>query len=537
MSTQTPDEVRYPDIFDNLVGKTVDDNTRKATQRDNTRNRRVYLAVRQVLMERFASGSSTAIPAEPRDFPGSLDDQQKASVLAIVGMMHQRGFSDPTMGRNEWNRFEGDVLISDQNGPPDHDNYADPAEDGPPYHFRAAREFIDQVIEAVKEFNAHTGLYVRIVERLQEVATRRENPLVSDIWARHVAEIGARLVQEHVDENHAQLKLLIDNVLVEAISGLTQRRALHVDIDLPDLDLDAGSASDVIPENVMALSAVYMAAMLEEMRYFQVADLVAQQFMRGMLPVSRGIGGQKVFDYIKNGVNRFNEQDRRELYARAFGFAQGGVDVELPNREFQDLWVRFLSATSVWFRQSPQEKLRVSPEQLHKAARDLAVNLSMHGYAISHFFAAELQGLIKDVGGMLNHPDVVRAFGVRDQWQLVDRVAQVFLGSSVNTVRYRTMARAGGKVIQWLGRNSAVVASPFAVSGLEVFNDMELVDYAERWLAVTGTQDSTVEQFSEPVVAGSQPTLPALTIASAPQAIEDALEQVSAGAVAPDVAV
>lgn len=206
--------------------------------------------------------------------------------------------------------------------------------------------------------------------------------------------------------------------------------------------------------------------------------------------------------------------------------AQGSVDEAMPNREFNDLWFRFLSAVSLYGRElKSTERRMVSKEQVFKSARDLAVNLSLHGYGMAHFAAVELQSLIKSIKDTLSFPDVLAAYGVRDVWQLVERVSNMYLGGAVNGVRQRTMAQSGAKVVQWLADSSPVLIGPIR----DLLIDDTLISHVERWLSVTGTPDQAVEKYSEPVSLQSQRTIPdfALPSGAASDALRDAMSRVN----------
>jgi hypothetical protein len=353
---------------------------------------------------------------------------------------------------------------------------------------------------------------------------------VRTVYTRQLAEVVRRLVEERANPLDPQLRLRILNALSLAIGSKVEGNASAIDIDLPDLD--AGTAVDILADNVKALGAMYFAAQLEEMKLFTVADRVTEHFMTGMLPMSRGPGGERIYKYLKEAPNRFTEVERRSMYARAFGVAQGSVGEQMPNREFSDLWIRFLSSVSLLHRQlNSSERTLVSEEQALKAARDLAVNLSLHGYGVAHFAAVELQNLVREVKEMLQHSDVLAAYGVRDVWQLVDRVSTLYLGGAVNGVRYRTLAQSGGEIILWLARNAPALASVArTTNGLFTQPGDPLISHVERWLAVTGTSDSTVEQYSEPMDVKAQPTIPSLpSQMTVPDAVRNALNQVTNG--------
>ncbi|TMQ13223.1 MAG: hypothetical protein E6J91_19125 [Deltaproteobacteria bacterium] len=266
--------------------------------------------------------------------------------------------------------------------------------------------------------------------------------------------------------------------------------------------------------------------MLEELRFFQVMDKVVEQFMTGALPVKRGSAGDPLYAFHRDAQNRISEYERRGLYARSFGVAQGSVDESYPNREFNDVWIRFLSAVSAHGRESNSTvPLTVSDEQVFKSGRDLAVNLSLHGFGLAHFAAVELQTLIKTIKDTLSATDILAAYGTRDVWQLVERVSNMYLGGAVNGVRQRTMATSGANIIQWLADKSSNLVGSYQV----LSTDRVLVSHVERWLAVTGTTDSTVERYSEPVAVQQQRTIPdfALPSGAASDAVRDAMAKVN----------
>ncbi len=63
-------------------------------------------------------------------------------------------------------------------------------------------------------------------------------------------------------------------------------------------------------------AGVYLVFQLEEMRLFQVMDALTELFLSGMLPTSKGPGGEGVYDYLRDSEDRLSEQERRDLYGR-----------------------------------------------------------------------------------------------------------------------------------------------------------------------------------------------------------------------------
>src|SRR5262245_8745743 len=170
--------------------------------------------------------------------------------------------------------------------------------------------------------------------------------------------------------------------------------------------------------------------------------------------------------------SRATAQEWAQVYRRAIGTPGGSGAQTQPNREFQDLWLRFVSSVGQFGRQQSVDSLLskttavpVSIDSVRRAARDLA----------SH--AGSLAG---------------SALGAGDQWQVIDQVATRELGGAVNSARHRTMADLAGSILEYLA------AHPDAADDAEGVADDWLVNSVEQWLAVTGTPDDAVEAMSQP---------------------------------------
>jgi len=408
--------------------------------------------------------------------------------------------------------------------------------------------FVPGVSTALGEYTASQALFDNVLRIMVSLGQGQNSSgsAVSQVNAQQWTSVARTLRGQGVLGSDPLLALKVQTVLAGEVGGGDDAPPSSIDINLPDLE--AQSDIEIQADNLRAMQAIYFAAQLEDLKVFQVVDKLVELFQNGMLPLGKGNAGNTLYDYWKQAVKRMTETERRNLYFRTFGFAGGDQSAGAPNREFNDLWLRFVSAVSSFARQVTVENLLrtnipipVSQQQVKKAARDLGANLSLHGYGIGYFAATELQNQIREIIGLLSDPDIKNAYGARDMWQVIDQVASLELGGAKNSIRYRTMATSGAIVIRWLAEHAQVLVSTDQIIVLDVNQlrnlstmrargvkatvkptDRDLVDACDQWLAVTGTADKNVEDYAQPAEAPNLTSRPIYV----PQVARDLLDSV-----------
>jgi hypothetical protein len=384
--------------------------------------------------------------------------------------------------------------------------------------------------------------------RAAAAAAGGKAPMVYAASARNIAAVVRKLVNDGVSANDPWISSRLESAYNMQTGVVDGAPPSALEIMLPDLE--EAVDIEIVTENLHAVQAIYFSYQLEEMRLFQVIERIVDLFRQGLLPLGRGAVGDYLFNYYKKAAERITEAERRDLYMRVFG-APGGNPGNEPNREFNDLWLRFISSVSSFSRQLTVERMlrnaipmAVSQEQVRKAGRDLGANLSRNGYGIAYFAATELQQSILEFRDVLQGAELRNAFGARDMWQVIDQVNVNYLGGARNTHRYRTQSRAGAIVIRWIANNVqrlSNVAGPVlqieqivnpqlqAASGgnnpTVDPTDWDLVNACEQWLAVGGVQDQSIEQYSQPIEA---PTMTSRPI-DMPQIAKDMLAGMGVG--------
>jgi hypothetical protein len=374
----------------------------------------------------------------------------------------------------------------------------------------------DAIYRALAEYQKNPVLHSNVLELIcgaRRIPGHTDIKIVAAQWVATVRSIA----DDAVAADDPRLSTYVDTAYAKIIGADDGQPSSGISISLQDFEdnLDV----EIVADNLFAIQALFYAWSFEDLRMFQVVDKLVELFNQGLLPITRNRAGDLLYRYWKRSIERFTEVERRNLYARVFGAPGGEPTVGNPNREFSDLWLRFVSAVSEFTRQQQLDNLLrnsadampVSLEQVRKSGRDLAANLSLYGYGVAYFAATDLQAQINDMADILKDPEVRSAYGAKDMWQVIDQVALIELGGNRNAVRYRTVARAGAVIIRWLAQNAKRLGNgnsrplidttapvPADHRPLDNPTDSDLVEACQQWLAVTGTPDQRIEEFAQP---------------------------------------
>ena len=304
-------------------------------------------------------------------------------------------------------------------------------------------------------------------------------------------------------------------------------------LDLPVLTGTDGGDVEIVADNVRAVAMVYAGYQLDRgARLFHVVDRITELFMQGLLPIGLDAGGKALDGYYWDAEDRMNEAARYMHYGRVLGTAGGDISKEVqPNKDFDTLFLRFLSSLAEYDRQrriadvlaQGRGALSLTTEQVRKSGRDLAANVSLYGWAGTHFAARRLNDHIARAVEILKLPQIQKAYGVTNFWQVIERVCTSETGQAPNIVKYRTMAESGKRILDLVAKYTAVwsttgkplfqqldptgrVATPGDIS----FNDeQDLLRNTQYWLAVNGVAEDQVDRMAQPSESILAPSMPA----------------------------
>jgi len=328
-------------------------------------------------------------------------------------------------------------------------------------------------------------------------------------------------------------------------------------LSLPPLTGDAGSDVEIVEDNIRAVAAIYAAYQLERMGVVRVVDRISELAINGLLPFTAGAEGRALDKWQWEAEDRPNEAARYTVFGRVLGVAGADVSKEVvPNKAFEPTLLRFVSGFVEHERQflvanivdSRRRALTFNGEQVRRSGFDCAGNASLYGWGGTHFAARRGNALIAEALDILKLPQVQKAFGVSNPWQVVERVSASEFGQSPNIVKYRTLAESGKAILDLVAKHSKVWS---ANTGRPLFDEQvpdpansarvvtirgdippsdeaELLRHAQAWLAVSGIGDEQVEKLSQPVDMGYAPSVPtfgALAPGSGNGAAKESLEK------------
>jgi hypothetical protein len=268
---------------------------------------------------------------------------------------------------------------------------------------------------------------------------------------------------------------------------------LDAEYDVIECIIPVMNETQIHATNIRAVQQLYFAAMFEELQAFNVMDRLVELFQSRLLPIGSSASGEKLYEYWKQQNQRLSTSERKSLYQRVLGLGGGDAGGE-PNREFEGLWLRFISAVSSAADRranaDPADR-RIRQQAVRKSGRELAANLSLHGHGFAYFAARDLNAQIKTITNVLSDPEIRSAYAAKDMWQVIDKVAALELGGAPNIVRYRTLAETGSAIMSWLATIARELTKGSSRPILRNQRDRPLIAACERWLLAQAQSGGT----------------------------------------------
>ena len=389
--------------------------------------------------------------------------------------------------------------------------------------------FGEGLFKAVGRIAGRLELAERALKQVAAAVNIQGDKQQPGVSSAEYARVFEGLVDRGVTAGDVNLKRLVEDQF-DKVQALGDDQAMHdIVIDLPDLE--ATTAFEVVASHCKLMGSFIFASAFEELKAFQVVDKLVEMSQRGDLALVKGPAGTQLYSYWREAPNRMSESERQGFYAMMLGLPTGQPGIKV-NTEFQDLWLRFVSSVSTLVREARVDALiraatpmAVNQQQVKKAARDLATNMSLHGYGMAFYAAADLQKQINDMIALLQDRELLSAFGANDMWGVIDQVAQTELGGARNSSKYRMLATSGAIITAWIAGNTERLRDPTSPmvdlgivgnpptrprgqSAVSHPNDYDLVNACEMWLADSAMDEGRIEQMSQPREAPNMTSRP-----------------------------
>ncbi len=249
-----------------------------------------------------------------------------------------------------------------------------------------------------------------------------------------------------------------------AVSGADPLR-----LDLPPLP-----GLKAAPELLRALSALYLAARVEETGLVQVSELLIRERATLRVPIATAA---RLEELARRAGQALTRDERLALYARLFGRGPGAhVDAVGAGARFEPLLGALCSAIVAHAARSVVAR----PGALEQAATDLAAaaGLSAGGNAV--FAVARVNDQLRGAIDVLADPGVAALVGGRDMW---DTLARLVAPAVPDVRRALDCGRGGQRVLLWVATVAPVLDGPRAP---RIDTGRDVAKAAATWLFANG---------------------------------------------------
>src|SRR3954470_19997451 len=223
-----------------------------------------------------------------------------------------------------------------------------------------------------------------------------------------------------------------------------------------------------------ALSALYLAARLEETGVVQLADWLVQERATLRVPATTGA---KLEDMARRARDAYPREQRLLLYARLFGIGPSvGAEPSGAGSRFEPLLAALCSALVAHARHDLAERAGA----IGQAGLELATAAGgVFGGGVA-YAVPRLNAQLRRAIDLIGDPGIGMLVGTRGFWPTLQRLLEP---NAPDVRRLVECGRHGQRVLLWLAPAVPALQSPSAPQP-EVPAD--LAASAEAWLAATG---------------------------------------------------
>ena len=183
-------------------------------------------------------------------------------------------------------------------------------------------------------------------------------------------------------------------------------------------------------------------------------------FKAGRVRLASGPGALGLYQYDRQRVLRYTQQERMQAYRRVFGYTNvSPPDGAKANQSFHTLFSNFNNQVALFFRDKRvSEVVRPNGRDLtygsvavvRRAGLDLRNNLKSASYGHVNVLRVEVLQLLEHAFEILASDDIRRLFGADDPWDVLDEVLRRYLGEQTVISQRSRMALTGQRIIRLL---------------------------------------------------------------------------------------
>ncbi len=175
----------------------------------------------------------------------------------------------------------------------------------------------------------------------------------------------------------------------------------------------------VTSERLIAVGDLYYIYQHEKIGVFRALLKLQELFKAGTVRLSSGEGAYGLYQYDRRQVLRHTGRDRLQAYRRVFGYTNATPPAgSKPNREFQTLFVHFMTQVAQFFRDKRISEV-IRPREtdpsfgsiavVRRAGLDLRNNLKSASYGHINVLRVEMMQLLDEAFRILGTDDITRS--------------------------------------------------------------------------------------------------------------------------------
>lgn len=245
----------------------------------------------------------------------------------------------------------------------------------------------------------------------------------------------------------------------------------------------------VVPSAIWTAGVLYYIYYIgEEMRQFDVADILAARWAQGKLEVVDERTKTALDRLIKKRDRRMAREEREMLYKRVFNFGEARPNPYIPiNETFPSDWNRLMKGVAAYPVHPSEEDAHMvdaARTMIFRATYDLQLHLSEAMAGTAYMMAAEVFTLLRESSDLLRGEEIIENFGVPGQGMnsVIEHIAAEEFNQLLPVELLSMLAEAGSRILQeWVAKFNPQTYAEAPGSALDQSFLNALIVPAQEW--------------------------------------------------------